>query len=52
MQHEKIGCTAMHNRWEYWNSILNAKFLRKVEVHTSLALFLLAVLFRRHVIEL
>ena len=49
MQHKKIGCMAMYIRWEYWNSIPNAKFLRKVEVHTSLALFLLVVLFRRHV---
>jgi hypothetical protein len=44
-----MGCMAMYIRWEYWNSIPNAKFLRKVEVHTSLALFLLVVLFRRHV---
>ena len=49
MQHEKMECMATYNRWEYWNAIPNAKFPRIVEVHTSLALFLLVVLFRRHV---
>jgi len=50
IQHEKTGCMAMYdNRWEYWNSMPNAKFLIIVQVHTSLALFLLVVLFRRHV---
>lgn len=45
-------------KWNVWQCIIdgsigiryqNAKFPRIVEVHTSLALFLLVVLFRRHV---